>query len=329
MKYRVGIIGCGNIAQVHARILMDMPDIEIVGCADIKKNKARDMAAMTGARAYSSAESLFNAEMPDAVHICTPHATHVPLCEAAAERRVAVFCEKPPAVTEKQWERLKAAAQLIPIGICFQNRFNPNVVRAHEILDSGEMGGLLGVRAFMTWKRDEWYYTNNWHGKWKTEGGGCLINQAIHTLDLLIGFLGKPDTVEGSMFNHHLQGKIEVEDTVEIFLKSGEKRGLLYGSCAYVYDEPVLLELRCEKGTLTIRDDLLIVNSGSESETIRCPMDPALGASYWGGGHKKCITDFYRALDEKRPCRNNPDSCADTVNAMLGLYARCRAAGMV
>lgn len=308
---------------------MEMPDVEIVGCADIKKNKAREMAALTGARAYGSAENLFNAEMPDVVHICTPHATHVPLCEAAAERRIAIFCEKPPAVNEKQWERLKNVSQFVPIGICFQNRYNPNVEKAHEMLDRGELGELLGARAFVTWRRDEGYYTNSWHGKWKTEGGGCLINQAIHTLDLLIGFLGRPDIVEGTMANHHLQGKIEVEDTVEIFLKNGEKRGLLYGSCAYVYDEPVLLELRCEKGTITIRDDLLIIHDESGRREIQCPMDPALGASYWGGGHKKCIADFYRSLEEKRPCRNDPESCADTMAVMLSLYTKCRSGGMI
>ncbi len=127
------------------------------------------------------------------------------------------------------------------------------------------------------------------------------------------------------MRNHHLAGCIEVEDTVEIYLRKGGVPALLYASTAYSQDAQVLLELHCDRAVLRVEGDMLTVIQGKEKQEISCTADPALGRSYWGTGHKACIADFYRSLEEGTPYRNDPASCDAVMKTMLKLYAQCRA----
>ena len=323
-KLRTAVVGCGGIAQVHEKVLESLNCCDIVACVDVIPEKAETLARKCGARAYQDLEGMLAAERPDVVHLCTPHALHVPQAILAAEAGAAVFSEKPPAVSREQWRQLLEVGKKTPVGICFQNRYNPNVLLAEQLLAQGTFGRVMGVRAFMTWRRDAGYYQDGWHGRWESEGGGTLINQAIHTLDLLIRFLGQPDEIEARMANHHLRGVITEEDTVEMFFRAGEKRGLLYGSNACVRDEPVLLEIQAEKGNLRLESDTLEIRTETGSEVRRCPEDESLGKSYWGAGHKACITDFYRSLTENLPIRNSLASCENTVNALLTAYEQCK-----
>ena len=323
-KFRAAIIGCGGIAGVHEQVLSESGNCEITACVDIIPERAKEMAARNGCPAYTDMQEMLEKEHPDTVHICTPHYLHVQQIKAAAEKGIAVFSEKPPAVNHEQWEELQKLSEKVPIGICFQNRYNPNVEKAEEILRTGTLGPVAGVRSFMTWRRDAGYYSDEWHGKWVTEGGGALINQAIHTLDLTVRFLGKPDTVEAGMQNHHLRGITETEDTVELFLTSGEKRGLLYGSCAYVTDEPVVIDIRTEKGNIRLERDILEIQTAEGKERFVFPEDPKLGKSYWGAGHKRCINDFYRSLAEGKPYRNDVASCENTMSVLLAAYDQNR-----
>lgn len=319
-KLRTAIVGCGGIAQVHEQALKSVEEAEIVACVDIIPERAARLAAKCGARAYADMEGMLAAERPDVVHLCTPHALHVPQAILAAESGTAVFSEKPPAISREQWARLREAGEKVPVAVCFQNRYNPNVRLAEQMIGAGEMGEVIGVRAFLTWRRDEKYYQDGWHGKWETEGGGTLINQAIHTLDLLIRFLGKPGEVECRMANHHLREVIPEEDTVEMFLRAEDRRGLLYASCAGARDEPVILEIQTEEGSLRLEGEQLAIRRGAETEIRNCPADPMLGKSYWGSGHRACIADFYRSLTEKKPIFNSLASCEDTMETLLTAY---------
>ena len=323
-KLTTAIVGCGNIAQVHQQVLATVPTCQTVACVDIVPERAVRLAEKCGARAYADLEGMLAAERPDAVHLCTPHALHVPQAELAAEAGAAVFSEKPPAITREQWARLKALDRKTPIAVCFQNRYNPNVLQAEEMIASGALGKVLGVRAFLTWKREAGYYQDGWHGRWQAEGGGTLMNQAIHTLDLLIRFLGRPDEVRCSMANHHLRGIIPEEDTVELFLQSGSRRGLLYASCAGVRDEPVILEVQLEQGNLRLEADRLEIRTAQGTEVRECPAGPIPGKSYWGAGHRACIADFYQSLAEGRPLRNSLASCEDTMETLLAAYEQGR-----
>ncbi len=323
--FHVAIIGCGGIAQVHAAVLHNLPDTELIACADIRPERAEAMAQKFGCRAYDSMDALLDAERPDSVHLCTPHYLHAPMAQKAARRGIAVFSEKPPVINREQWAMLEDAASRVPLGICFQNRYNPNAREAKRLIDEKVYGELLGARAFVTWKRELPYYRDSgWRGVWATEGGGVLINQSVHTLDLLVRLMGDPDTVEAHMANHHLKGGIEVEDTVEAYLVLGGKPALFYATTAYTQDAPVMIELHLEGATLRLESDALEIRTkdGAERKTFRT--DAALGKGYWGTGHTACIADFYDSIRNNRPFQNDLASVRGTADAMLRMYEEGR-----
>ena len=319
--YRVGIVGCGGISGVHAKVLSGMEEASLAACADILPQRAQALADQFGCRAYDSFTEMLDSEPLDAVHICAPHYLHPMMAGEAARRGIAVFTEKPPAIDLAGWEEIKAAARHVPLGICFQNRYNGNVLACEQILREGTYGPLLGIRAFVTWSRGESYYApGGWKGNWATEGGGALINQAIHTLDLVIRLMGRPDQVASTIANHHLHGVIQVEDTAEIWMKRGDTTALLYASTAYAADAPVLLELQFQDAVLRLEDDRLELRRQGEVMELPCPADEKMGLSYWGAGHKRCIEDFYRCLPHPETYKNSAASCEDTMQVLLKVY---------
>ena len=193
-NFRVGVVGCGGIAQVHGTVLQHLEGVELVGCADIKPERAQAFAETYGGRAYSSMEELLEHEQLDAVHLCTPHYLHTPMAKLAASRGLHVFTEKPPVMTWEQWAEFRQLEQApTRVGVCFQNRYNPSVQLLREVLASGKAGKVLGARAFVTWHREAPYYTESgWRGSLQTEGGGVLINQSIHTLICWASFWAAP-----------------------------------------------------------------------------------------------------------------------------------------
>ncbi len=316
------IVGCGGIAAVHGAVLHQNPDAEAVAYADIKKERAEAFAQKYGGSAYGSLEEMLEQESIDVLHICTPHYLHVPMAIKALKKGIHVLMEKPPAISHEQLKELQEAAAGKRVGVCFQNRYNKDVQKALSLVRSGESGKILGARATVMWHRDAPYYTESgWRGAWATEGGGVLINQSIHTLDLLRYFLGNPTAVEGHVCNHHLKGVIEVEDTAEAYIQFGDVNALFYATTAYVSDSPVMVELVCENMTLKMEDGRLTCTpKGGESKTYTFETDNCLGKSYWGYGHQELIGDYYRCIRENRPFSVPAEDAAKTLELMLGIY---------
>lgn len=323
------IVGCGSIASVHGRVLTNWVDTDLAGAADTDAQKAAAYAAAWHTRSYTSLEEMLRLEKPDVLHICTPHYLHVPMAEYALERGIHVFMEKPPAISWKQLARLEHAAQAsqASLGLCYQNRFNPSVREAARLLRSKEAGRILGARGMVTWHRDSAYYTDSsWRGALASEGGGVLINQAVHTMDLLQYLLGKPLSVEATMTNHHLKQVIEVEDTLEAYIRfEGNVNASFYATTAYCADVPPLIEIACENMTLRIEDlELTVFYPDGRRETPTLERSEALGKSYWGSGHKDCICEFYRSLHAGEPFELNLSAMDDSIRLMLGAYESAR-----
>ncbi len=318
---KVGIVGCGGVAQVHAAVLNAIGETKLCACADVKPERAAAMAEKYGCRAYTSLEEMLSVEQLDAVHLCTPHYLHTPMAETLAAHGIAVFTEKPPAMNRAQWTRLKALEGKVPIGICFQNRYNQNTVFIKQLIADGTYGRVLGARAFVTWSRGAGYYQDSdWRGRWDTEGGGALINQAVHTLDLLVWLLGRPDRVEAALQNHHLRGIIEVEDTAEIYMDIGCKPVLLYATTAYAQNSPVMIEFELEKATLRLEDKSLEIRTPAGVDRHVFTEPETLGKGYWGNGHLPCISDFYASLRERRAYQNDIGSVENTIEALVSIY---------
>ena len=312
--YRVGLIGCGGISAVHAHVLHELENTELIASADIVPCRADRYSSA----AYTDWRVMLDSEKLDAVHLCTPHCLHPVMTEEAARRGIAVFTEKPPAIDAAGWKTVKEAAKHVPVGICFQNRYHPHILSCRRFLQEGTYGPLRGIRGFVTWNRTaEYYSTSGWKGRWDTEGGGARINQAIHTLDLIIGFLGAPDQAEATMSNHHLRGIIEVEDTAEVYLRKGSITALLYASTAYSQDAPVILELHFEQAVIRLEGDVMTVIRDGNRQEFSCETTPVIGRSYWGAGHKACIADFYRSIEQGTPYQNDPASCDATMTTLF------------
>lgn len=324
--FRVAIIGCGSIAALHAACLKVQAGIRVVATVDIKIERAEAMALEFEAAAYSDLSLMLAEVKPDVIHICTPHYLHAKMALEAATAGVAVFTEKPPAMNRLQWELLEEAAKLVPLGICFQNRYNQNVVTAMRRLWAGEFGDLRGARANVYWQRDAAYYADDWHGTWSMEGGGVLINQAIHTLDLMNCFIdAKVTSVEASMSNRSLKDSIEVEDTLEAYIRYDKVPALFLATNAYSTNAPVFIELDCELARVVLDgSDLIIHWKESQIELVDRVEEAASGfKDYWGQGHQTCIDDFYQALASGKPAPISVADVAATMDLVYQIYESC------
>ena len=321
------IIGCGSIAAVHAKSIMKMEGCKLAAVADVIPERAESMAREYGAVPYTDWKQMLEKEEIDVLHICTPHYLHTPMAAEALRRGIHTFMEKPPVISQEQWETLqraeKEANNGAALGVCFQNRFNPSGAAVKERLENGEFGRILGARGLVTWCRRERYYTESgWRGTIEKEGGGALINQSIHTLDLIQYLIGKtPLTMEASTSNHHLKGIIEVEDTMEAYISYGEEKACFYATTGYVADVPPMIELECEKARVRIEElKVTIDNRDGETKTIDYSGREHLGKSYWGAGHMDCIHSFYESVEQGKPFSVGLEQIKDTVWLMLKAY---------
>ncbi len=325
---RVGIVGCGSIAAVHAAALFALEGVKLCAFSDMEKSRAEGFAEKYGhgyANSYDSLEAMLEEEKLDAVHVCTPHYLHVPMAEMILQKGISAFVEKPTAVSPEEFEKLErtAACSAGRLGFCFQNRYNGTTCKIDELLQEGTLGEVKSMRAFVTWNRPkEYYQESNWRGTWAAEGGGALINQSVHTLDLLLRWMGEPEYIDASMRNHHLKGIIEVEDTVEAFLAfPGGKRACFYATTAYGEDAPVMIELACEKGRIFTEGNLVTVTERSgETKIYDCSSGRTFGKSYWGAGHETCIADFYRCMESGGAFQNDIASVRNVTRTMFEIY---------
>jgi predicted dehydrogenase len=216
-RIRTGVIGCGKIAPMHAEALGNLPTSHFVAVCDPFPERAQALAERFGAeRIFTDPFALLASSEVEAVCICTPHPTHGDLVVAAAEAGVHVLCEKPIAVKLAEADRMIAAAARhgITFGAVFQRRFWPAAQRIRAAIDAGKLGRLtVGETTSLLWRPESYFAADPWRGKWATEGGGALMNQAVHFLDLLQWYMGPAVEVVGRIDTLVHGAYIDVEDT--------------------------------------------------------------------------------------------------------------------
>lgn len=303
-KFRVGLIGCGGISGAHIPVLMAMDNVEIVAVADIRPEWAQAAAEKTGARIAPSWQDLITYDDVDVVHVLTPHYLHAPMAIAALQAGKHVLTEKPMASNLEDARALIRASQVngAPnLGVIFQNRYNPASVELKHIADSGDFGSIIGMRASVTWHREAPYYTESgWRGAWSTEGGGVLINQAIHTLDLLSHIGGAITRVKGSVTTDRLRDAIEVEDNAHaVFDFANGARGTIHVSNNYAIDAAVFIECAFENAIFQIIGDKLFrVIGGVPTLQLSGGISATVAEkAYWGAGHPAQIQHYYQCLE--------------------------------
>ncbi|GIM94697.1 Gfo/Idh/MocA family protein [Paractinoplanes toevensis] len=310
---RVAVIGCGTVSVVHLAAIETI-GAELVGVCDI------DPARAPGG--YRDHRAMLDELRPDVVHICTPHDQHVPVAIDALERGAHVLLEKPVAHTVEEAERLVAAAKAFPdrkIGVCLQNRYNATSIAAREHLrDSPPRSG----SATVLWHRDPSYYRDSpWRGRRERSGGGVLINQAIHTLDLLQWLLGDVESVASHTGRYGDFPGIDVEDTAHALLgHAGGARSVFFATVTNATDSPVTIEIVTDETTLLIRGDLTVTHAGGRTEVTAERRAGTAGRNYWGVSHELLIADFYRSLGSPEPFWIGPEEALRSQRIVDQIY---------
>lgn len=298
---RAAVIGLGDISGTHIKGIQGNPRIVLAAVCDI--DESRREAAPEGVPFYTDYKEMIQKEHPDVVHICLPHCLHVPVSEEAAGMGVHVFCEKPVALNTEEangFAEFEKAHPHIHIGICLQNRFNNSVEALKQIIDSGEYGSVLGAKGVVLWARPKSYYDcKPWRGKWETAGGGCMINQSVHTLDLLYYLCGTITGVKASV-TQLLDYGIEVEDTVAARLTfENGAHGLFMATVANHQNESVQISVQLEKAEFAIIENVLYRILPDRSKEKLAEDDRLPGSKfYYGSSHGKLIGKFYEAVEK-------------------------------
>jgi predicted dehydrogenase len=214
-KLRTGLIGCGKVGHLHAAALRSLPESEFVAVCARKPEKAQAFAKQYGVAAYTDVAEMIAKSKVEAVCICTPHPEHAAPTIAAARAGAHVLVEKPLASSLADCDAMLAAARAsgIMLSTVYQRRFYPPCQRIHQAIVSGKLDKpVLGTTVVLGWRDEAYYRSDPWRGSWKGEGGGVLINQSSHQLDLLLWYLGDVEEVFGYWANMN-HPYIEVDDT--------------------------------------------------------------------------------------------------------------------
>ena len=299
-QLRVGVIGCGLISGVHIHAIEETDHAVLAAVCDIDPEKLEKTAKEYGVKGYLDYRELIAQPDIDAVHICVPHYLHAPISIAALRAGKHVLCEKPMGTSLREAQAMAQAAKDSgkTLSVCFQNRYNGATRRMKRIIDGGEMGKVIGGSAFVCWDRGGAYYADSpWRGKWATEGGSVLINQAIHTLDLMKWLSGGFELKSATMTAKRLAQAIETEDTCDMLLENESgARFLFYCSNCAADNMPVQLHLLLEKGQLHMTGEQLTVLGPTGAAFEDYATDTKIGKNYWGNSHIHLIADFYDRL---------------------------------
>lgn len=309
------MVGCGEISAVHLDAILAASASDVVGpvqlvaVCDVDRERSAAVAASAGCEAFTDSTALLDKVEPTVVHVCTPHHRHADLAVQCLDRNVSVLLEKPIAHTVEAAELVAAAAERSNgiLGVCLQNRYNENALRLREFLDTGALGAVQGGRASMCWFRDADYYTRApWRSRWATAGGGVLMTQAIHSVDLLQWYLGPVTEVRGIATAVALDGVIEVEDTAVMRMSHHSDDGraissILNATNTYVENAPVSIEIVTDRAHARLVSDLTVTHADGRVDVYDAAVAASGEKAYWGNSHGTLIEDFYRHVRTGTP----------------------------
>ncbi len=331
MTYGFGIIGCGVIAPTHAEAIKRLPNAELRAVCDLDEEAASRCAEEFGADAYTDLDEMLARDDIHCVNVLTPSGLHARLGIQCADAGKHVICTKPIDITLENIDSLIAAGERngVKIAATHQLRSYPLYERIRDCIDEGRLGKLLYGSAIVPWFRSDEYYSDGWHGTKKLDGGGALINQSIHYIDLLVWYLGKVHRVFGfaDALAHDM---IEVEDMASAVVQfEGGAQGVIQGSTCTYNGMPAVLELHGTKGNIIVRGDELVLwevegddyyadwsagNAGGAADPKSGMPEEAVVA------HVKQIGDVLAAAEEDREPMISGREARRPVELILSIY---------
>ncbi len=319
-QYNVALVGCGTISYNHLTALSKLDHVKVVALCDIKPENAEERAAQfkLNCNIYTDYYEMLEKEELDAVHVTTPHYLHAPMTIAALEKDIYVCLEKPMCINREEIATLLEAEKKsnASVTVSFQTRYNKANVIAKKI---AEEDGIISAYCSNFWQRTNEYYTESgWRGAYATEGGGVMINQAIHNIDHLIGLLGKPIALYATKSNHKHKGIIEVEDTCEGMVEF--ENGLIgnfYATNAFTGASRTSIFVKTTNHMLEIRNAKLFIDDKLVEDT---ETSAYLGKEVYGDGHVILIEKFYEAIENGTEMPITLESAQWALRLLLAAY---------
>ena len=336
-KLGYGIIGCGVIGPWHRTAVQKCEDAELIAVCDIEEEKAKEFVEEIAEEVsvYTDYQKMLKRDDLDVVSLCTPSGLHSEMAVAAAEAGKHVLSEKPLSITVPQADAMIAACREhnVKLGCIFQRRTYETSRVVREAVQGGELGQLTLGDAYLKYYRSQAYYDSaGWRGTWALDGGGALMNQGVHGIDLLLWVMGDADTVYAK--STALVRDIEVEDTAVALVtyKSGAY-GVIEGTTSCNPGEPTLHAFHGKLGTVILSDSGIVKWAMTSDEDGRAEevedrketdrtggggtADPTAIGMY---GHITQVADMVGAIKEDRDPMVTGESARKAVELILAIY---------
>ena len=303
----MSVIGLGNALQPHARALVDLADrVRVVWAAASSATRLKDVAERYGFPTTTDITRAIEDPAVDAVMILTPANAHLPIAEAAFAAGKHVLCEKPLEVSLQRGEHLIAAGRRANrhLGICLQHRFRLGSGRLHEVLTGGALGDIQAATMMVPWWRPQSYYDEPGRGVLSRDGGGVLMTQAIHSLDLFRWLVGI-DGIEAAQVRTTAIHRMETEDYVAALVRLGNGApGTIVATVAAYPGSPESIHIIGSRGTARLEGgSLRLAFLDGREEVLADASGTGSGAnvmSFSHEAHKAVLSDFLDAVEQGR-----------------------------
>jgi UDP-N-acetyl-2-amino-2-deoxyglucuronate dehydrogenase len=334
MTTYIGLIGGGNITETHARAARALPGVAIAAIFGPNAEKVNQLCREHGGKPYSDFDQFLAHRPMDLVAIGSPSAMHAAQGIAAVRRGLHVLAEKPLDITTSRADALISEADNagVKLGVFFQDRCKPDILRVKRAIDAGVLGQPILADARVKWYRPPDYYANSrWRGTMAWDGGGALMNQAVHTVDLMLWLFGDVASVQAA--SKAALHAIEVEDTLVALLQfASGALGVLQAATSVYPGYPRRLELTGSEGTLIIEQDRLLAADlrnppedllqGGEADHNPSAFSPVVSDAR---GHQYVLEEFLQAIRTDTNPRCDGREGRRSLALVEAIYAACRA----
>lgn len=343
-EFGFGIVGAGMIAHFHAKAISAIAHASLKGICSRTKSKAEAFAKEYQCIAYDSLEAMLHNSEIDIICVCTPSGVHLEPALASINAAKHCLIEKPLEVTTARCDRIIQAARQagVKVGVIFPSRFYKAETSLKEAVDKSRFGDLVMGDAYVKWYRSpEYYQSGKWRGTWQYDGGGALMNQGIHSVDLLQWYMGPVLSVRAISANAKHKN-IEVEDTIVAILQfSNGALGAIECSTAVFPGSPKRIEIRGTEGSAVLEEDRLIewaFNEDMENDKDVKDFNSYRPFSSGGAsdpaaisfrGHQRQIEDMIQSIKTGRDPAITAEEGKKSVAIIEGIYASAKSGGRV
>lgn len=342
-KLRFGIVGCGVIGPTHAKALESLPDAQLIAVVDSVPEKAEKMAEKYHARAYTSLQEMLERERPDVVDVCTPSGMHGEHACQVMRAGSHVIVEKPMEIKRERIEEMLRVQKETgrKMAVISQHRFDPATQQVRTLIEQGAFGRLaLGNAAIPWWRSQKYYDSGAWRGTWELDGGGVLMNQSIHSIDLLQWLMGPVKSIYA--YTDTLAHSIETEDVAAAVLRfANGALGTITATTDAYPGVTTRIEIFGDKGSAIIESDSLaylhIANEheqvgdyGASPKKSKAADEEGKGATaqdpaaLQASTHAIQIADMIRAIKEDGTPLLDGNGARHPVEIILGIYESAR-----